>query len=114
VRVLVTGSRDWQDRDRIADRLAQLPPNTIVIEGGARGADRMARDEAHKLGLHVATVDALWRVYGNGAGYERNAAMVALLEPHRALAFPLGRSYGTRNCIRQIREAGIPLEVYEG
>lgn len=114
MRVLVTGSRDWEDVDLIRTRLERLPANAIIIEGGARGADKIARDEGKMLGFHVATVDALWRTYGKGAGYERNVAMVALLEPHRALAFPLGRSYGTRDCIRQIREAGIPLEVFEG
>jgi hypothetical protein len=71
----------------------------VVIEGGARGADRIAREEAEALGLHVATVRALWDHYGKSAGYRRNEAM-ALLQPEFAFAYPLGDSPGTRHMIR--------------
>ena len=103
------GSREWTDRERIRRDLESLPSGSIVIEGGARGADRIARDEARALGIHVATVPALWDHYGKSAGYRRNEAM-ARLEPDYCYAYPLGGP-GTRhmidiaeaNCI-QVRE----------
>ncbi len=109
--VLFCGSREWTDRERIRRDLESLPPDSVVIEGGARGADRIAREEAAALGFHVATVRALWDCYGRSAGYRRNEAM-ARLRPDFVYAYPLGDSPGTRQmmsiaereCI-QVREA---------
>ena len=43
---LFCGSRDWSDRESIRAEVEALPPDSIVIEGGACGADRIAREEA--------------------------------------------------------------------
>jgi hypothetical protein len=86
---LFCGSREWSDRERIRRDLESLPEGSLVIEGGARGADRIAREEARDLGLHVATVAALWDHYGRAAGYRRNEAM-ARLGPDFVYAYPLG------------------------
>ena len=96
--VLFCGSRDWTDRAPIRSDLESLPAGSVVIEGGARGADRIAREEAEALGLHVATVRALWDHYGKSAGYRRNEAM-ARLAPEFAYAYPLGGP-GTAHMIR--------------
>jgi hypothetical protein len=81
-----------------------------VIEGGARGLDRIAREEAHARGIHVATVEALWDRFGRSAGYRRNEAM-ARLRPDRAFAYPLGESRGTRHTIAACEAAGMPVRV---
>ena len=104
---LFCGSRKWTDRDRIRRDLESLPEGSVVIEGGARGADRIAREEAQRLGLHVAIVPALWDHYGRSAGYRRNEAM-ARLEPDYVYAYPLG-GLGTAQMI-EIAESGcIPV-----
>jgi hypothetical protein len=108
---LFCGSRKWTDRARVRRDLESLPEGSIVIEGGAPGADRIAREEAKALGLHVATVCALWDYYDKGsAGCIRNEAM-ARLEPDYVYAYPLDGP-GTRHMIRiaeenciQVREA---------
>jgi YspA, cpYpsA-related SLOG family len=104
---LFCGSREWTDRARIRRDLEKLPPRSVVIEGGARGADRIARQEAHRLGLHVATVSALWDFYGRSAGYRRNEAM-ARLEPDFVYAYPLGGP-GTAQMIELAEAACIPV-----
>jgi hypothetical protein len=95
---LFCGSRDWTDREAIRRDLEALPPNSVVIEGGARGADRIAREEAQALGIHVATVPALWDFHGKGAGYRRNEAM-ARMRPDFVYAYNLGTG-GTEQMIR--------------
>ncbi len=109
--VLFCGSREWTDRARIRADLERLPEGSVVIEGGAPGADRIAREEAEALGLHVATVRARWDFFGRSAGYRRNEAM-ARLQPEFVYAYPLGESRGTRQMIQiaereciQVREA---------
>jgi hypothetical protein len=95
---LFCGSRKWTDRERIRRDLESLPELSVVIEGGAPGADRIARQEAQKLGIHVATVNALWDYYDKSAGYRRNEAM-ARLQPDYAYAYPLDGP-GTAHMIR--------------
>lgn len=106
--VLFSGSRDWSDRERVCRDLESLPAGSLVIEGGAPGLDKIVREEAPKLGLHVATVRALWDHLGRGAGYRRNEAM-AMLEPAELFAYPLGDSPGTRHMIRTAEEACIQV-----
>jgi YspA, cpYpsA-related SLOG family len=105
--VLFCGSRDWSDRERIRRDLESLPEGSVVIEGGARGADRIARVQARDLGLHVATVAALWDHYGRSAGYRRNEAM-ARLQPDFVYAYPLGGP-GTAQMIALAEAACIPV-----
>lgn len=104
---LFCGSREWIDRDRIRRDLERLPEGSVVIQGGARGADRIAAEEAAALGLHVATVRALWDFYGRSAGYRRNEAM-ARLEPEVVYAYPLGGP-GTARMIEIAEAACIPV-----
>ncbi|BET51830.1 hypothetical protein RGQ21_68120 [Kitasatospora aureofaciens] len=44
------------------------------------------------------------------AGPRRNAEMAAL-GADLCLAFPLGKSYGTWNCVNECKKAGIPVKV---
>jgi len=106
---LFCGSRDWTDRTKIRRDLRALPAGSIVVEGGARGADRIAREEAHELGIHVATVRALWDYYGRPAGYRRNEAML-LLQPDIVYAYPLDGP-GTAQMIRLAEDESIPVLV---
>jgi hypothetical protein len=106
--VLFCGSREWSDRAVIRRDLESLPPGSVVVEGGARGADQIAREEARALGIHVATVPALWDQHGRSAGYRRNEA-IARLRPDRAFAYPLGESRGTRNMISICEASGIEV-----
>lgn len=105
---LFCGSRDWTDREKIRRDLRGLPDGSLVVEGGARGADRIAQEEAHALGLHVATVRALWDFYDRSAGYRRNEAMLRL-GPEIVYAYPLAESRGTAQMIRLAEDAGIPV-----
>lgn len=105
--VLFSGSREWTDREVVRRDLGGLPPDSLVIEGGARGLDRIVREEAQALGIHVATVRALWDFHGKSAGYRRNEAM-ARLRPDYAFAYPL-EGPGTRHMIRICEAECIPV-----
>jgi hypothetical protein len=114
-RLLVCGGRDyadWVKANRILDPyLAQHGvKKLIVIEGGANGADRIARQWATRNGVHTATVNALWDRNGKSAGPIRNRAML-LLQPSEVLAFPGGT--GTAHMIAQARAAGVPVTEVE-
>lgn len=109
---LFCGSRDWSDCEAIRRELRSLPAGSIVIEGGARGADRIAREEARSLGLHVASVPALWSRFGRSAGPRRNEAMLRL-RPDVVHAFTLG-TRGTAHIIAAAERAGVEVVVHDG
>lgn len=116
MRVLVCGSRNWTDRQRIADLLEALPApaSVTIVHGGARGADRIAGEEAQRLGMRVEIHPADWERYGRAAGPIRNREM-AESGVDACIAFlqetPDAPSRGTRNMIEQARKSGIPVEI---
>lgn len=113
-RVLVTGSRNYDDKNTLFDALAdQYEPGMIVVHGGARGADTIACEWVKKmqsLGYQVTTEvhQADWYEYGKAAGPIRNEVMVDA-GADVCLAFPLGESRGTRHCMSAAEKAGIPV-----
>lgn len=114
-RIIVCGCRDWTDRVIIRETLAALadchPGDRIVIvHGAARGADRLAGEEALALGFEVEEHPANWRVHGKRAGPIRNAHMLSL-GCSRVIAFWDGYSTGTGHMIRIAREADARVTV---
>lgn len=115
-RLLVTGSRQWKDPDLIRWSLLAVlrkwgcrPDQIVVVQGMARGADRIARSTAIQLGMRVEdhpVPQAEWDRYGNSAGHRRNARMVAA-GARGCIAFPLGESKGTRGCMAMCEDAKI-------
>ena len=112
MKVLVCGDRNWTDAGAIACRLRTFPPGTVVIHGDARGADRLAGEEAGQLGFAVQAFPAEWSKFGLAAGPVRNRQMLDQ-HPDLVLAFHenLSRSKGTADCIRQAKQRGIPVEL---
>ena len=110
MRVVVTGSRDWTDVGVIRAALAELPSQSIIIHGGARGADTLAGSVALSLDFRVIRVAARWGVYGKAAGSIRNQEMIDM-KPGLVLAFPMKGSIGTWDCVNKAKKAGIRVKV---
>jgi YspA, cpYpsA-related SLOG family len=115
MRVLVCGSRNYTDAAAIDRYLDGLKEVTLVIEGGALGADRLAREWAIRHGVPFLTFEADWQTYGRSAGPIRNTVMLEEGKPDLAGAFPtdgrLAQSRGTRNMVEKLRRAGVPLHI---
>lgn len=112
MRILVCGSRGFQDRDIITARLAShIDDNPILIHGGARGADQIADDWATRSHLPIEVYKAQWSKYGKAAGPIRNQEMIDHGKPDLCIAFWDGKSKGTLDMIRRAQAAGIPTEI---
>lgn len=123
MKVIVCGSRHWRDLFPIRDRLARLPKDAVIIQGGQMsrdkdtgecwGADFLAKTAAALLGLRSVEEKADWDKYKLQAGPIRNAKMLGL-EPDLVIAFHedphLGK--GTRHMVSISRAAGVPVEIY--
>lgn len=111
-RILICGSRTWEDALAVREVIARLPDGTVVIHGAAPGADSVADQAARDRGLPRKAYPADWKAYGDAAGPIRNARMLAEGRPDRVIAFRMpGESRGTDDMVRQARAAGIPVEV---
>ncbi|SCK33324.1 Protein of unknown function [Variovorax sp. HW608] len=95
MRVLVCGGHrydDWAFIVSVLDRLHARRPVTLLIEGGATGADNLARRWALARGIEVATYRADWDRYQHRAEPIRNAQMLREGRPELAVAFKGGRA----------------------
>ncbi len=106
-RILVTGSPEWTDFAIVEALREWKAPAAVLVEGGARGADRLAATIWRAWGLTVEEHPADWDRYGRRAGYLRNREMIAA-GADVCLAFILDNSRGATHCANAAETAGIP------
>lgn len=110
MKILVCGSRSWNDPLLIKQCLSHLPGDSTIIQGGAVGADKMAARAAESLNLKVLEFLPDWELYGRRAGFVRNIEMLNQ-EPDLVIAFWNGTSKGTLHTIREAVKRGIRVEI---
>lgn len=106
MRVLVCGGRDFQE-NYVLTRVLDTFDITVLIEGGATGADQLARAWALSNRVPNETYKANWARYGKAAGPLRNQRMLDEGKPDTVIAFPGGK--GTADMVRRARKAGVPV-----
>jgi len=114
MKVLVCGGRDFIDWHFLAQTLTSIHNNTritLLIHGGASGADMLAGRWARINDVRANVYAADWRKYGRAAGPIRNIEMLKVGRPDCVVAFPGGR--GTENMKDQARKAGVRVFEYE-
>ena len=108
MRLLVCGGRQFTDTFKFDAAMSQLPfKPTVVIAGGAKGADTLAKQWAMHNGVWFVEVPALWNAHGNAAGQKRNQAMLDIMHPQYCVAFPGGN--GTADMIRRCNDACVTV-----
>lgn len=117
MKVLVTGSRDYGDKRRLyemLDRWQEQEGLDTIIEGCARGADRLAERWAQDRGVPIIHCPADWGQHGRAAGAIRNKEMVARHHPDAVIAFFTNRlspSRGTAHMVAVAMGRDIPVVV---
>lgn len=110
MRVIVCGGRDLTDRFYVRDaldRFHQVHGITCVIQGGAKGADRLAYEWAADRMIMVHNEPADWQTHGKKAGPMRNQRMIDEHQPNAVIAFKGGA--GTADMVRRAKQCGIPV-----
>ncbi|MGI5245451.1 SLOG family protein [Dactylosporangium sp. CA-139066] len=118
MRVLVTGSRDYSDRDFIRGTLNSLARYAemsrreeleLIVGDCETGADAHARDWADDYGYEKRVFEADWATHNRAAGPRRNVRMVDEGRPDIGLAFfePGARNRGTKHCADYAESKGV-------
>ena len=112
--LVVAGSRDFMHYNLLEETLDTLLVRRVdeginIISGTARGADELGQVYADKKGYGVILKPAKWNLYGNSAGYKRNAEMAEIADA--VVCFWDGRSRGTKHMIEIAKKKEIPLRV---
>jgi hypothetical protein len=129
MRILITGSRNWDNFKSVQYRILEaisewiddhpglsredaLSWVTIVHGGCPTGADRIADIFARKAGIPTEVYEAQWNKFQKRAGFVRNRLMVNK-GADVCLAFNRDKSRGTVDCRDQAKKAGIPTETFD-
>lgn len=111
--VLVCGGRDYSNEALIYKTLDSVralivPRRMVVVNGGAKGADAIARQYARvTYNVREETVPAEWDKHGNSAGPIRNQIMLELYPISLVIAFDGGR--GTADMAARAKAKGLTV-----
>lgn len=110
--VIIAGGRDFSDYDLLERKcdfyFSERRPSLIIV-GGANGADDLGMKYAFCKCYDFKIMRADWNTLGKAAGMVRNQQM--LQEADALVAFWDGRSSGTRNMIEIAQAKGIPVRI---
>ncbi len=74
--VAIVGSRTVTDMEFLNTVMKEIPEPSMIVSGGALGADSLAQNYAKANGLPIKIIYPNWNLHGKGAGFKRNVAIV--------------------------------------
>lgn len=107
--VLVCGGRDFYDRDtlnKVLDFFHKKYRITKIVNGGAKGADKLATEWSVNRQVPYQEYPADWS-QGKGAGLIRNSQMLQAESINLVIAFPGGN--GTKDMVSKANHAKIEV-----
>lgn len=96
MKVAVIGGRGFDDYEKLKQTL-ELFPITVIVSGGAVGADRLAERYAKEKSIPTEIYLPEWDLFGKKAGFLRNTTIIENSE--LVVAFWNSKSRGTRDSI---------------
>lgn len=116
MKVIVAGSREITDKERIFNTLDALQqtryPRKIdeLLSGSAKGVDKIGEEWAAMRGIPFYKYPANWEEHGLSAGYKRNQEMANNADC--LVAFWDSKSKGTKHMIDIALKDGLEVHVY--
>lgn len=112
MRVAVVGSRFFTDYDYVKsslDKISEVDKITVIVSGGARGADSLGERYARENGIEFVLFAADWNKHGKAAGPIRNKQLIEEGKPEMVVAFKPGK--GTMNTIGHAERNNIEVVI---
>ena len=126
MKILCCGDREWDDLQLIYDTLMEYPDFDYLIEGEAKGADKLSvsateaiidfyreRRPEKTFDIEILKFPAEWSKYGLAAGPIRNQKMLDEGKPDLVIAFhdDLDSSRGTRDMVKRALKQGFAVRL---
>lgn len=112
MKLAVVGSRRFTDLRRVMQILREDYPHvTLIVSGGAIGADKCAEKAAAILEIPTKIFYPQWNKYGRGAGFVRNKLIEKFSEEGLAFTPKARNSAGTENTISLFMKADKPCRI---
>ena len=117
-KVLICGGVDFSDEVLFTETLDSVidKDNTVIVSGGAKGADSLAEKYAADNGIEIKVFPAEWGKYGRSAGPIRNKKMLDFISDDGnalVIAFWNGKSRGTKNTIENAQKMKIATLIVD-
>jgi len=119
MRILVTGSTKWTDKDSLFAILSRFPPETVFVTGDTAGVDALVREFRKTNGYRVHAMQKTLQdnIRYPGEGWKGlNERMIAsgishVIAFHPDLGKP-GAARGTQHVIDCATAVSIPVETH--
>ena len=116
MKIVICGSRTFNNYEQFCSEMKDIldlrnKDTVILISGGAKGADTLARNYAEENGYKFEEYLADWDNLGKKAGYIRNVQMLEVADS--VVAFWDGKSRGTAHMVKESLRRNIPLVVID-
>lgn len=108
VKLAIVGSRTFDDYALLKSSVDCFEIS-MIISGGAKGADALARRYAKEHNIPIKEHIPDWTKHGKAAGFIRNKLIIG--DCDEVIAFWDGQSKGTQHDINLAQEAGKPVCV---
>jgi hypothetical protein len=111
MRTIIAGSRTCLQMSHLINAVAHCGwKPTVVLCGGAKGADKLGETWAKCAGVPIESYPAHWELHGRAAGRVRNVEMGAKADA--LIALWNGKSTGTKHMIETAERMGLTTFVY--
>ena len=114
IRLLLTGDKNWTNKEIINDILSNYDPEkyTIFVREG-RGS-RLIQTLARRKQFRTISIKALWDKYGNKAGLIRNDHIIKQQRPEKVYCFHNWIEYGNGidHLIKLCKIEEVPVNIY--
>lgn len=114
MKIAIIGSRTFNDYSFLKNKIDEIILNekeVIVISGGAKGADTLAKNYAKEKNFELIEFLPDWKKYKKAAGIIRNKLIIENCDI--VVAFLIDNSKGTLNSLGVAKKLEKPSYVFE-
>ena len=112
MKIAVIGSRGFNDYELLKyklDKIHERKPITIIVSGGAKGADKLGEKWAKENNIETLIFYPDWNQYGKKAGFLRNEDIIK--NSDAVVACWDGESRGTQHSIKLSKRFNKPCLI---
>jgi hypothetical protein len=117
MKLAIVGSRSFTDFDLFKSKIDEFifqnvinKKDIIIISGGAKGTDSLAKRYAIENDIEIIEYLPDWNLYGKSAGMVRNMDIVKNCD--KLIAFSCNNSKGTEHSIQEARKLNKDVIIF--